>query len=116
MSRAKAAPCTRCGTPCHGQTGLCKDCYGLIPARERSGTSGQFQPRPTHLKTGTTSSVNAKERNFDSPLSRREQADAAKAAKKAAEEAAKVKRLIEQRAKDAADRADLNKTIFGTDK
>lgn len=51
MSRATKAPCTRCAVPCNSTSGLCRDCFLAIPARERSGTFGDFQMRPSHLKT-----------------------------------------------------------------
>lgn len=51
--------------PCAGGCGRttrgtrCRECFAKIPARERAGAFGRFQLRPTHLKTGTTTPVNA---------------------------------------------------------
>lgn len=51
--------------PCAGGCGKttrgtrCRECFSKIPARERTGAYGQFQLRPSHLKTGTTRTVNA---------------------------------------------------------
>lgn len=47
--------CTGCGHKlCATNTsGLCRTCYLTIPARDRSGSFGEFQLHPSHLLTAT---------------------------------------------------------------
>lgn len=48
--------CTGCGHKlCATNTsGLCRPCYLTIPARDRSGSFGEFQLHPSHLLTAST--------------------------------------------------------------
>lgn len=46
-------PCTGCRRLTSGKTGMCRACFTAIPARERTGTFGDFQLNPSHLVTGT---------------------------------------------------------------
>ena len=72
-------------------------------------TNPKFQLRPSHLTTGTTNTVNSPtERNFGSPLSHNQAQET-----HTPEEIASVEQHIDEQAKDAADHADLTRTIFG---